>query len=135
VTNSEFDLRAEDSQPVPRLAALLLSMAIEDRAERMDISLDDISSDLGVRISVSVGGIVQEYAPAPGLLFEPLVIVFCNYAGVAYYSKGRTEGTIDTRRPKSTWRLQSDDLRGAFVLTRVSPIPPIRKSPSFCLGT
>ena len=128
-------MRADDSQPVQRLASLILSQAIFDHAERLEISLDDIASDTGVRFAVSVRGSIQQLAPASGRLFEPLVVVFCNYAGVAYYSKGCVEGTIETQRPRSSWRLQSDDLRRAIVLLRVSPIPPLREFRPIDWGT
>ena len=121
VNNIEFDLSADDRQPVQRMASVLLSQAIFDHAERVEISLDDIDSQTGVRFTLSISGSIQELPPAPGCLFEPLVVVFCNYAGVAYYSKGSIEGTLVTQRPRSTWRLQSDDLRRAIALLKVSP--------------
>ena len=127
IANIKLDLRADDVQPVQRFAALLLSVAIWDRAERIDIRLEDISSDSGLRIAVSAGDLQEEKHSPPGHLFQPLVVVYCNYAGIAYYSKGSIEGTIETQHPRSTWRLQSDDLSRAIALVRVSPIPPINQ--------
>jgi len=111
------------------------NLAIDDRGERMEISLQDASSKKGLRFRLSVGVAVGEFAPAPGHLFGPLAVVLCNYAGVNYYSKGKVERKIATRNPKSEWVLNSDDLSYSVILLRTSPIPERRENHPIDWGT
>ena len=127
MNNTNINLRAEDAQPTQRFVALLLSQAIYECAERMEFSLDDPSLNTGLRMAFCVRGVVKELHPAPGRLFTPMVIILCNHAGIAYYSKGKIEGSIGTTQPQSNWMFQAEDLTRAFTLVRTSPIKPIHE--------
>jgi hypothetical protein len=104
--------------PLPRLLALVFSLAVSDRAEKLVFELSDSSSEEGVRMSYVAKGTVHVLAPAAGCLFDPMVTVLCNHASLDYYTRGPVNGKVQTKNPASTWRLESDDLKKHVVLWR-----------------
>ncbi len=110
--------RAHDLQPVPRFVSLVIRQALDDGAQTIEFSLEDSFSDKGLRIKYSGKVPNYEMAPMPGILFDPAVVVLCNYASVPYYAAGSVQGTLHTSQPDSRWRLESDNLRKHVVLEK-----------------
>jgi hypothetical protein len=108
----------ERQQPILRFVGLVLRQMIGDSAERVEFSLEDSLPEARFHISCSINGRVFYMSPPPSHLFEPVVVILCNYASVPYYAKGAVEGKIETTNPGSSWLLQSDNLRKHVVLSK-----------------
>jgi hypothetical protein len=106
-------------QSTPSFVNLLLFQALFDHAEKLELSLLDASSETGLRITYAGKGFRHEFHPAHGSLFDPVVVVLCNYASIDYYKKGPVKGRIQTKRPDSCWLLESEDLKKHVLLTKV----------------
>lgn len=107
-----------DLQPVPRFVSLVIRQALDDGAQRIEFSVEDPSSDKGFRIRYSGKVSNHEMVPVPGSLFDPVVVVLCNYASVPYYAAGSVQGTLHTSQPDSRWRLESNNLKQHVVLEK-----------------
>jgi hypothetical protein len=97
---------------------MVLQQALGDGAQRIEFSLVEPASEKGVRIRYSGKLPHCEMEPMPANLFDPVVVVLCNYASISYYALGRVQGTLHTRLPDSSWRVESDNLKKHVVLQR-----------------
>jgi len=115
------DLAADqiaDLQPLPRFVGLILMQALRDGADRIELSLINASSKTGLQIKCSGKSGSFDMTPAASLLFDPAVVVLCNYASIPYYATGHVEGKLHTKRPESHWLLVSDNLKQHVVLSK-----------------
>jgi hypothetical protein len=114
-----LDLGIEARQrPIPRFVSVIVFIALQDSAERIEFSLLDALPEATFRVSYSVKGLTHDISPPPRHLFEPVVVALCTYASVPYYAKGPVRGRIETRNPASSWLLESEDLRKHVVLSK-----------------
>lgn len=106
-------------QPVPMLVNLALEQAVYSRAERIEFLLTDAKSHDGFRMAYyAANGERTDLPPAAGSLFEPAMVVLCNYASVSYYKKGKVKGRFTTQSPSSSWDLESEDLTKKLLLKK-----------------
>ncbi len=120
-TNEVVDLGMDaqkNQQPVSRFVNLILQQAILDAAERIEFSLTGCSPKVEFRISCSYNGKTHDVAPPPSQLFDPVIVILCNYVSVPYYAKGPVKGRLETKNPTSSWLLESEDLKKSVVLSK-----------------
>jgi hypothetical protein len=116
-----LDLRLseqEGQQPILRFVGVILRQMIRDSAERVELSLEDSLPQARFQIWCSIQGQPYHMMPPPSHLFEPVVVILCNYASVPYCAKGAVEGKIETTNPASSWLLKSDNLQKHVVLSK-----------------
>jgi hypothetical protein len=116
-----LDLRLSDKEgqpPLEKFICVILDQMLRDSAERVELSLEDSLPEARFQIWCSIQGHPYQMMPPPRHLFEPVVVILCNYASVPYYAKGAVEGKIETTNPASSWLLQSDNLRKYVVLSK-----------------
>jgi hypothetical protein len=102
-------------QPVPRLVNLILYQAVSNAAVKIDFSLTQ--SPGGFRISYLSKGTTHDIASPAKELYEPCILVLCNYASVPYYKKGLVRGRLETTNPD--WLLESQDLKQHVTLLKI----------------
>jgi hypothetical protein len=137
-----LSLKSETStQPVPRFVVLILKKAIQDEADHVVFELDlDLHKKVKVKeekmmaegripdsdelpkafqITFKIGGKEQKLSPSPGGLFEPVVRILLNAAGIPYWTQGETSAELETVNPYSKWVIESKDLTQRIQLRRI----------------
>ena len=120
-----LDLRPSEQAkltPLLRYVGVVFHQLITASAERAELSLEDSQPKAEFQIRFWIQGQLHHMAQPPRHLFEPVIVILCNYASVAYYRKGALEGKIETSHPSSSWVLQSKDLRRCVVLFKTQQI-------------